>query len=61
MKADLKGVLNNINFAYHLFEHDNGEKMTKEEVIKLMKYGIKKGYKTTAEITNEDERRALGK
>ena len=59
MNADLQGVLNNLNRAYRMFEHDNGQRMTKDEVEKLMKYGLKKGYKTINEMTPEDEKRAL--
>ena len=61
MKADIKGVLLNLNKAYVMFEHDNGKRMTKTEVRKLMEYGLKKGYKTTDEITPKDERFVFSK
>ena len=59
MKADIKGVLKNLNRAYVMFEFDNGKRMTKNQVKTLMEYGLKKGYKTTDDFTEEDERLAL--
>ncbi len=59
MNADLQGVLNNLNMAYVAFEFDNGSRMTKSQVKRLCEYGLKKGYKTTNEMTLEDEKRAL--
>jgi ribulose bisphosphate carboxylase small subunit len=53
MHADLKGALEQINRSYRAFEH-RGQKMSKEEVRKVLKYGIDKGYKTTAEFTDEE-------
>jgi lipoate-protein ligase A len=53
MKADLEGALAQINRSYKAFEH-NGQKMSKEQVRKVLVYGIKKGYKTTAELSDEE-------
>lgn len=53
MHADLKGALLNINRSYKAFEH-KGEKMSKKQVKKVLEYGINKGYKSTAELTDEE-------
>lgn len=53
MHADLKGALAQLNRSYKAFEH-RGQKMTKEQVRKVLKYGIDKGYKTTAELKDDE-------
>lgn len=53
MHADLKGALEQINKSYRAFEH-KGKRMTKEQVIKVLKYGIEKGYKSTSEFTDKE-------
>jgi len=53
MHADLKGALDQINKSYRAFEH-KGRSMSREEVIAVLKYGISKGYKTTAEFSEEE-------
>ncbi len=53
MHADLKGSLRAINKSYRSFEH-NGKPMTKQQVIKVLEYGIAKGYKTTADFTDDE-------
>ncbi len=53
MHADLIGALEQINKSYKAFEHRD-KKLSKEQVIKVLKYGIEKGYKTTAEFTDEE-------
>lgn len=53
MHADLKGALQQIDRSYKAFEH-KGKSMTKEQVKKVLEYGIKKGYKTTKELTDEE-------
>lgn len=58
MHADLKGALEQINKSYRAFEH-RGQKMSKEQVRKVLKYGIDKGYKTTAELSDEEVDKAL--
>lgn len=53
MHADLVGALEQINKSYRAFEH-KGQRMTKEQVRKVLKYGISKGYKTTAELSDDE-------
>ena len=53
MGADIQGALNQINRSYRAFEH-KGKKMTKQQVIKVLKYGLKKGYKTTCQLKDEE-------
>jgi hypothetical protein len=59
MHADLIGALEQINKSYRAFEH-KGQKMTKHQVRKVLEYGIKKGYKTTAELKDEEVDKVLG-
>lgn len=58
MNADLLGALQQIEKSWKAFEH-NGKPMTKEQVRKALVYGIKKGYKHTGELTDEDVSCAL--
>lgn len=58
MHADLKGALEQINRSYKAFEH-KGRKMSKEQVRNVLKYGIEKGYKTTAELSDEEVDKVL--
>lgn len=53
MHADIQGALNQINRSYKAFTH-NGKKMSKSEVKKVLEYGLKRGYKTTDELTDEE-------
>ena len=53
MHADLKGALEQINKSYKSFRH-RGLKLSKEQVRKVLEYGINKGYKTTSELTNTE-------
>jgi hypothetical protein len=53
MHADLKGALGQINKSYKSFEH-KGKRMTKAQVKKVLNYGLSKGYKTTAELSDEE-------
>jgi len=59
MHADLTGALEQINKAYKAFEH-RGQRMSKEQVRKVLKYGLSKGYKTTAELTDSEVDTVLG-
>lgn len=59
MHADLIGALEQVNKAYKAFEH-RGQKMSKSEVIKVLKYGISKGYKSTAELNDDEVDKLLG-
>lgn len=58
MNADLVGALEQLNKSWKAFEH-KGKPMTKEQVRKALVYGIKKGYKHTGELTDEDIDSAL--
>jgi hypothetical protein len=49
MNTDILGALENIKKSYKLFEH-NGNRLTKEQVRKILYYGIRKGYTTTNEF-----------
>lgn len=53
MKADLKGALLQLNKSYRCFEH-KGMPMTKEQVKKVLEYGIKKGYESTDQLSDEE-------
>lgn len=53
MHADIKGALEQINKSYRAFEH-RGKSMTKEQVKKVLYYGLKKGYKHTGEISDKE-------
>lgn len=53
MNADIKGALMQLNISWRSFEH-NGKKMTKDQVKKVLEYGIEKGYKTTDQFSNEE-------
>jgi ribulose bisphosphate carboxylase small subunit len=59
MHADLIGALEQLNRSYKAFEH-RGQKMSKDQVRKVLKYGIKKGYKTTVELKDEEVDKVLG-
>lgn len=53
MKANLVGALEQINKSYKLFEH-RGQRMSKEDVRKILNYGLSKGYKTSDELTESE-------
>ena len=53
MEADLLGALQQIDRSYKAFEH-KGRSMTKDQVRKVLLYGISKGYKTTAELSDKE-------
>jgi|GEM_PF-1729692 len=53
MNADIQGALNQLNKSYSAFEH-KGKSMTKEKVKAILEYGLKKGYKTTNELSDDD-------
>lgn len=58
MNADLAGALKQINRSYKAFEH-KGQKMSKEQVRKVLEYGLSKGYKTTTELSDEEVDKVL--
>lgn len=53
MHADLKGALRQINKSWRAFTH-RGKPMTKIQVKAVLEYGIRKGYKTTNELSDEE-------
>ena len=59
MNADLTGALEQLDTAWKAFEH-KGKPMTKDQVRKALIFGIKKGYKHTGELTDEDVELAIG-
>ena len=59
MHADLKGYLSVIDKVYMHFEH-NGALLSKEQVRKLLEYGLSKGYKTTADLSDLEIDTVLG-
>lgn len=53
MNADIKGALEQINSSYRAFEH-KGKRMTKQQVKKVLEYGLVAGYKHTGEIPENE-------
>lgn len=53
MNADIKGALKQLNKSYKCFEH-KGKRMTKEQVRKVLVYGLQKGYETTDELSDQE-------
>lgn len=53
MHADLKGALGQINKSWKAFTH-RGKPMTKIQVKAVLEYGIRKGYETTKELSDEE-------
>lgn len=53
MNADIAGALAQIDKSWKGFEH-KGKRLTKEQVIKVLEFGLSKGYKTTDQFTDEE-------
>lgn len=53
MHADIQGALNQIKTSYKAFEH-RGKRMTKEQVMKVLQFGLKRGYKDTSEFSDTE-------
>jgi hypothetical protein len=53
MNADIQGALDQINRVWKAFEH-KGQRMTKPQVTAVLKYGLKKGYENTGQITDQE-------
>ena len=53
MEADIVGALEQLDRSWKAFEH-KGKPMTKEQVRKVLVYGIGKGYKHTGQLTDEE-------
>ena len=58
MDADIKGALEQINKSYRAFEH-NGQSMSKHQVMKVLEYGLSKGYKAVSQISDDEVDRIL--
>lgn len=59
MIADIQGALNQINKSYSAFTH-RGRFLSKQNVKKILEYGISKGYKTTDQFTDKEVDEILG-
>lgn len=53
MNANIKGALLKLNKIWRLFEH-NGKPLSKNQVKKILEYGLLKGYETTKDIPNNE-------
>lgn len=53
MHADIKGALSQIDKSWKAFEH-KGVPMTKNQVKVVLTYANARGYKTTAELSDEE-------
>lgn len=53
MDADIKGSLAIINRSYRFFTH-RGKQMTKEQVKRILEYGLNMGYKSTSELSDSE-------
>ncbi len=53
MNADIKGALAQINRSYRAFEH-KGQRMTKDQVKKVLEYGLNMGYTSTSQLSDDE-------
>lgn len=53
MNADIKGALKQLDRSYRAFTH-KGKPMTKEQVKKVLEYGLQKGYDHTGQLKDEE-------
>lgn len=53
MNADVKGALAQINTSWNAFTH-KGQRMSKNQVKAVLEYAVSKGYKTTAELNDNE-------
>ena len=53
MNADISGALQQLDKSYRCFEH-KGKPMSKDQVLKVLKYGVSKGYTNTGQISDEE-------
>jgi len=53
MNASIQGALNQLNKSYSAFKH-KGKRMTKMQVKKVLEYGLKKGYESTNQLSDEE-------
>ncbi len=59
MDADIVGALEQLDRSWKAFEH-KGKQMTKQQVREVLVYGIKKGYKTTNQLSEQEVDTLLG-
>lgn len=59
MHADIKGSLDYMKKKTIPFEH-RGVSLLQNQAKKVLEYGLKKGYKTTAEISDKEIDEVLG-
>lgn len=60
MKADIVGALEQLDKSWRAFEH-KGKSMTKEQVKRVLVYGIQKGYKHTGQFTDKEIDKIINK
>ncbi len=53
MNASIQGALKQLNKSYSTFEH-RGKRMSKSDVKKVLEYGLKKGYESTNQFSDEE-------
>lgn len=53
MHADVKGALAQIDTSWKAFVH-RGLPMTEQQVRDVLEYAVKKGYKTTGELSEHE-------
>ena len=53
MNADIQDSLNQLNKSHSCFEH-KGKSITKKQVKYILEFGLRKGYKSTSEFSDEE-------
>lgn len=53
MSDSIKEALKHLNIVWQWFEY-KGKGMSKEQVRKILQFGLKKGYQNTWQITDND-------
>lgn len=53
MNADIKGALAQINTSYKAFAH-KGKRMSKEQVKKVLEFGLNQGYTNTGQLSDNE-------
>ena len=53
MHASISGALENLDISWKAFEH-KGEPMTKHQVRLILIYGLKQGYTSTSQLTDDE-------
>lgn len=59
MNADIVGALERLDKSWRAFEH-KGKPMTKDQVRRVLVYGIQKGYKDTGQLSDEEVDMVIG-